>query len=85
LRQTYTGRGPIVSTNAPLRDEKGTLYEYPHYHHSQPAGAFRQGDWKLIEWFEDGSLELYNLAESKNLATAMPARAAGSTPKAVCE
>ena len=27
LRTIYTGRGEIVSTNAPLRDEKGTLYE----------------------------------------------------------
>jgi len=28
-----------------------------------PAGAVRQGDWKLIEFFEDGRLELYNLKE----------------------
>ncbi len=27
LRKTYTGKGEVVSTNAPLRDEKGTLYE----------------------------------------------------------
>ena len=27
LRRIYTGVGEIVSTNAPLRDEKGTLYE----------------------------------------------------------
>ena len=25
-----------------------------------PAGAVRMGDWKLIEFFEDGTLELYN-------------------------
>ncbi len=28
-----------------------------------PAGAIRMGDWKLIEWFESGRLELYNLTE----------------------
>ena len=28
-----------------------------------PAGAIRSGDWKLIEFFEDGKLELYNLKE----------------------
>lgn len=37
-----------------------------------PAGAIRMGDWKLIEYFEDGALELYNLAndigEEQNLA-----------------
>ena len=41
-----------------------------------PAGAIRQGDWKLIEFFEDGRLELYNLnqdiGESENLAQKYP-------------
>jgi len=36
------------------------------------AGAIRRGQWKLIEYFEDGHLELYNLAddmgEKNNLA-----------------
>jgi uncharacterized sulfatase len=154
LRQAYGGyRGPkqIVSTNAPLRDEKGTVYEggireplivrwpgiirpgsecsvpvtsvdfyptfleivgakgspnqpldgesilpllkqtgklsrdaiywhYPHYHHSRPAGAIREGNYKLIEFYEDGRLELYDLAndigEEKNLAAEMPQEAA---------
>lgn len=37
-----------------------------------PAGAVRTGDWKLIEFFEDGKIELYNLkddiGEKNNLA-----------------
>ena len=41
-----------------------------------PAGAVRQGDWKLIEFFEDGKLELYHLAddagEKNDLAGRMP-------------
>jgi arylsulfatase A-like enzyme len=28
-----------------------------------PAGAIRMGDWKLIEWFETGRLELYNIRQ----------------------
>ncbi len=28
-----------------------------------PAGAIRKGDWKLIEWFETGRTELYNLRD----------------------
>lgn len=44
-----------------------------------PAGAIRVGDWKLIEFFEDGHLELYNLkndlGERDNLATKEPAKA----------
>jgi uncharacterized sulfatase len=149
LYQRYDGQGDIVTTNAPLRGEKGTLYEggireplivrwpgrveagavcrepvttpdfyptflemagaappdqpldgasllpllngaggldreaiywhYPHYHHSTPAGAVRAGDWKCIEFFEDGRLELYNLAldpaERHNRASEHPDRA----------
>ncbi|MHC4624870.1 MAG: sulfatase [Planctomycetota bacterium] len=41
-----------------------------------PAGVVRQGDWKLIEYFEDGRLELYNLkddiGEKNNLAQHKP-------------
>jgi arylsulfatase A-like enzyme len=37
-----------------------------------PVSAIRQGDWKLLEYFEDGRLELYNLGtdvgERNNLA-----------------
>jgi len=36
----------------------------------------RDGDWKLVEWYEDGAVELYNvrkdLAEQKNLALSQP-------------
>ncbi len=150
LRQRFDGAGDIVTTNEPLRGEKGSLYEggireplivrwpgqiaagatcdtpvtsvdfyptlseiagapapdqaldgvsltsllkggapperdaifwhYPHYHHDTPAAAIRQGGWKLIEHFEDGSLELYNLAddlgETRNLASEEAGRAA---------
>lgn len=44
-----------------------------------PAGAIRSGDWKLIEFFEDGRLELYNLredlGETNNLAAKLPDKA----------
>jgi len=43
---------------------------------TRPAGAVRKGDWKLIEYFEDGYIELYNLAddigEQTNLAASRP-------------
>jgi len=147
LRQMYSAKGPIVTTNAPLRDEKGSPYEggtrvplivrwpgavepgstcnqpvttvdfyptmlemagtggdpqhkvdgesivpllkqtgklkreaiywhYPHYHHSTPSSSIRQGDYKLIEFFEGNRLELYNLredvGEKNNLASEKP-------------
>jgi uncharacterized sulfatase len=148
LYQSASRKGERVMTNAPLRDEKGSLYEggirvplivrwpgqiapgqvcdepvssvdvlptlaelagvklehavegsslvpllkqtgqfsrealywhYPHYHHSTPAGGIRMGDYKLLEFFEDQRLELYNLkndlGETKNLAETEPERA----------
>lgn len=39
---------------------------------TRPASVIRSGDWKLIEFFEDGGVELYHLnqdlSEQKNLA-----------------
>jgi len=59
--------------------KRGPLYwHYPHYGNQggAPGGAVRDGDWKLIEWYEDGSLELFNLrddlSEKKNLAADNP-------------
>ncbi|MBL9212291.1 MAG: sulfatase [Opitutaceae bacterium] len=54
-------------------------WHLPHYHHSTPASAIRRGDWKLIEFFETDTVELYHLghdrAETTNLAAREPARA----------
>jgi arylsulfatase A-like enzyme len=66
----------------PLLKRTGTLknralyWHYPHYHHTSPGGAIRYGDYKLIEYFEDGRLELYNLkkdlGETTDLAKKEP-------------
>ena len=46
-------------------DREYICWHYPHYapQGGTPAGAIREGDWKLLEFFEDGHLELYNLRE----------------------
>jgi len=149
LVQWYIGDGPVVTSNEPLRGEKGTLYEgglrvplivrwpgrtrkgavsdapvttadlfptwcemagvefevtlnheidgesmvplltghgwlsresiyfhYPHYHHAPPMGVIRRGDLKLIERFEDGGTELYDLradiGEGRDLSEERP-------------
>jgi len=45
-----------------------------------PANAMRSGDWKLIEYFEDGKIELFNLrddiSEINDLAAKMPDKVA---------
>ncbi|WAC21118.1 sulfatase [Luteolibacter sp. SL250] len=61
--------------------DRGKLFwHFPHYHRKGPAGAIRDGDWKLIEWFEDGKTELFNLAqdvsEEKDLSGENPQKTA---------
>ena len=59
--------------------DRSVLYwHYPHYSNqgSGPGGALRSGHLKLIENYEDGSVELYDLnadlSEQNNLAATMP-------------
>lgn len=64
------------------QDRGAIFFHYPHYggKGDTPASAIREGDYKLIEFFEDNHIELYNLkediSETKNLATAEPELAA---------
>jgi arylsulfatase A-like enzyme len=69
---------PHMLRSKPLQRE--TLYwHYPHYHIGMPGGAIRDGDFKLIEYYETGEVELYNLRvdlqESHNLAAEYPEKA----------
>jgi len=51
-------------------------WHFPHYSNqgSQPAGAIRDGDWKLVEHYEDGRTELFNLTTDIGEATDLSAR-----------
>ncbi|MFM8930535.1 MAG: sulfatase [Gemmataceae bacterium] len=76
-----------------LRDPQGTLKRDAIFQHfpgylgagkgqwrTTPVSTIQSGDWKLMEFLEDGRLELYNLkddlGEKKNLASQMPEKAA---------
>jgi arylsulfatase A-like enzyme len=72
---------PLLSNpNAPLPRE-ALYWHYPHFSNQggRPGGAVRMGDWKLIENYESGELELYHLrddiGEKHNLAQIQPERA----------
>jgi arylsulfatase A len=80
LLPLLTGRGQF---------KRDTLYwHYPHYsnqsvnagHLDQPGAAIRQGDYKLIEFFQDQHVELYDLkndlSEQHDLARSRPRLAA---------
>lgn len=57
------------------------FFHYPHYYATTtPVSAVRVRDWKLLEYFEDKHVELYNLhtdpGEQRDLAGEQPAQAA---------
>ncbi len=43
--------------------ERPLYWHYPHYGNQggEPSGVIRDGEWKLIRYYEDERLELYNL------------------------
>ena len=71
---------PLLKGYRALRN-RAIYWHYPLYltGRASPASAIRKGDWKLIEYFEDGRLELYNVAadisESRNMAGTAPSKA----------
>lgn len=87
--EPFSGSGPLdgVSMAAALKDPKVSLtsrplyWHYPHFANQggHPAGAIRAGDWKLIESYETGECQLFNLkndpGEAKNVAADEPQRA----------
>lgn len=62
-------------------DRDAIFWHYPHYGNqgATPAGAVRSGDWKLVEYFETGHVELYDLAsdvsEKRDRSADRPERA----------
>jgi len=71
---------PLLKRNGSL-DRDSLYWHYPHYGNQgdSPGGVIRSGDFKLIERYEDGRLELYNLrtdvGETRDLAGTMPDKA----------
>lgn len=61
---------------------RSLFWHYPHYSNQggRPGGAIRDGDWKLIEYYDTGRRELFDVArdvgESRNLAEEEPQRVA---------
>ncbi len=79
---------PLLKNPTASLKREAIYWHYPSYLQAvvedgswriTPSGAIRSGDYKLIEFFEDGRLELYNLendlGEETNLAQQMPDKA----------
>ncbi len=73
---------PLLKQSGPLK-RKAIYFHYPNYawHGSNRlGGAIREDNYKLIELYDDGSVELYDLAddlsEKRDLSGEMPQKAA---------
>ena len=69
---------PIWLDRTARFDRGSSYWHYPHFSNQlgRPAGAIRRGDLKLVESYETGEVELYDLArdigEEKDLSKSRP-------------
>jgi arylsulfatase A len=82
------GQVPDGESLVPLLRQTGGLkreaiyWHYPHFSNQggMPGGAVRQGDYKLIHFYDDDRVELYNvredIGEKNDLAAKMPQKTA---------
>jgi arylsulfatase A-like enzyme len=70
----------LMNPDSDILAERPLYWHYPHFSNQlgRPAGAVRYGKYKLVELYESGKLELYNLeediSESDNLSEQMPGK-----------
>ncbi len=68
----------LLKQKSETLDREAIYWHYPHYGNQggTPGGAVRAGDYKLIEFYEDHHLELYDLkndiGEQNDLSAEMP-------------
>ncbi|NNJ26807.1 sulfatase [Alienimonas chondri] len=55
---------PVLNGSGDL-EPRDLVWHYPHYHGSAwtPGASLRRGDWKVIEFYETDSAELYHLGK----------------------
>lgn len=76
------GSSLLTLLNGETTQHEPLFWHYPHYHGSTwtPGAAVRDGEWKLIELYEFGQTELYNLnqdiGETNDLSTSHPDKTA---------
>ena len=68
---------PVLEDPSAALDRDTLYFHYPHYYPTTaPVSAIREGDWKLLRYYEGGQVELFNLqddpGEERNLFDSEP-------------
>jgi arylsulfatase A-like enzyme len=68
---------PLLQNPDATLKREALYFHYPHYYQTTtPVSALRKGDWKLLEYYEDNRLELFNLkqdpGETQDISTPNP-------------
>jgi arylsulfatase A len=78
-KQHVDGASFVDAVKGKPFDRGPIFWHFPHYSNhgmQSPGGAVRDGDYKLLEYFENGKVQLFNLkediGEKHNLAAAQP-------------
>ena len=80
IGHTIDGIDLLPALKGQSLDRQSLYWHYPHYSNQGgiPSGAIREGDFKLIERYEDGRVHLYNLkddlGEQNDIADMHPER-----------
>ncbi len=78
-QQHVDGKSFVTALRGKAFDRGPVFWHYPHYGNQggRPSAAVRDGRWKLIQWYEDDRLDLYDLdadiGEQTNLVEHQPA------------
>jgi arylsulfatase A-like enzyme len=78
--QHVDGVSVVPLLKGKMIEPRPLYWHYPHYDNQggEPSSLFRDGDWKLIHYYEDGRDELYDLSvdpsEESDVARTHPAR-----------
>ena len=82
-RQHLDGVSFVPALKGKPFERKAIYWHFPHYSNhgmQSPGGAIRAGDYKLLEYFENNTVQLFNLkddlGEQNDLARAQPTKAA---------
>lgn len=80
--QTVDGKSLVPVLQGEKIDRKALYWHFPHYSNhgmQSPGGAIRTGDYKLLEYYVNGHVQLYNIREDPgelhDLASEMPDKA----------